>query len=173
MLRNLAETVPAGRPLAGARVFGGYLWGKTGAEILAASGSGTHGPGPLANDGLASATRYRLVVDAGSSFPAGGLSINDLGQLRATASGAATYQLLADNLVVAADAADRSIVVIIGAIALTLADNGQVGPATSTPLVGRVVALDAAGELRARAAFARGDRPLAMQAGGPVLLAPL
>jgi hypothetical protein len=110
-LRNLLDRTPSGR-----LALGTPFIGRLGSEILAASSAGVHGPGPMANDGLDPLKRYRLIV-VSRTFPAGSLEINELGQLTATASGTAIYELAENNLFDPAPDADRTITAFIGTLA--------------------------------------------------------
>lgn len=125
-LRNLLSRTPSGR-----LVLGTPFIGRLGSEILAASSTGTHGPGPMANDGLDPLRRYRMLV-VSSTFPGGALQINELGQLVATASGTFVYQLLESNFTVVAPAADRTGTVAIGAVVAPPAITSQPAPASAT-----------------------------------------
>lgn len=109
MLRNLNALTPQGR-----RVLGTPFIGRLGSEILAASSVGTHGPGPLVNDGLSPTARYRMLV-VNTTYAVGDLQIDELGRMVAANAGTAVYQLYEDNVLVQSAVESRTITVTVGA----------------------------------------------------------
>lgn len=146
MLRNLNSLTPSGR-----RVLGTPYVGRRGSEILAASSTGVHGPGPMANDGLQQTVRYRMVLQS-STFLPGALEINELGQLAATSSGTAIYRLYANNAEVISPDASRTITVFIGVAATAPSITTQPSSQTVT-----------AGQTATFAVVAAGTAPLSYQ----------
>lgn len=65
MFANELSPIPPGTVGAGLPVPGG-LWGLLGSDIVASSGSGTHGPGLAANDSLSPGLRYVYVLETRS-----------------------------------------------------------------------------------------------------------
>jgi hypothetical protein len=62
MDRDLLSTVPAGALHAGKDIAALWTWGATGADILAGTSTGTHGPGLGVNDGLEADKHYEFVL---------------------------------------------------------------------------------------------------------------
>lgn len=135
-LRNLLDRTPSGR-----LVLGTPFVGRLGSEILAASSTGIHGAGPMANDGLDPTRRYRLIV-VSRTFPPGTLEINELGQLTATVSGTAVYELSEDNLFDPAPEADRTITTFIGTVVVAPVITGQ--PQSTTAVAGSTASFSVA-----------------------------
>jgi len=115
MLRNMRETA------GGRAILGTQYVGLLGSQILAATATGTNGPGAMYNDGLVSSKRYRMLLANPSAFP--GVVYED-GSFMASAAVSTTYRLYEDNVLVAQSGGgfDIPFVVTIGASAARVAD---------------------------------------------------
>ena len=142
MWRNMNLTA-GGRP-----ILGTPFVGLLGAQIIAETTTGDDGPGLMANDGLASDKRYRIVLQ--EAFGTDGF-VSENGDFTVTAPATTSYLLYEDNILVSGTATQVNIATSTGAVTFSVTGQATVkftavgGVNTSTSAGGDPVSMSAAG----------------------------